>query len=425
MISTRALTALALIAAFAILAPPARAQYMYLDANGNGVHDSGDHLAVTGTATTVDVWIVTDHNRDGSLATCDVDPGSALSIESYVVNLQASGGTVSYSGFINRFTGATIAFGELNPGDGRYKNGFGRGAIGALPPGTYRLCTLSIMGVSGTPRVDIVDRVSGSLDFTQFASPGGCFGNDFDNVLKLTGPNGGSDWTDVDGLDPAPVTCLSALAFTIGGNKQVNLQSGNGTCAQIEPAGGAFAIESVNLASIVMRSTGTGSVEEIHAVGSKTSLNGDRNGDGIAEITACFSRGDLQLLFSNLTGTQAVQVVLQGDVAGGGRFCTTLQLTVKAGNGGALAASIRPNPLNPSAVLSFTTRERGTLLVQLFDVRGRLVRTLREESDAAAGAHDVTIDGTAANGARLGSGIYYVRVRAGAVEERATITILK
>ena len=51
MISNRTATALLLVAALAILAPPAAAQYMYLDANGNGVYDSGDRLAPNGTPT--------------------------------------------------------------------------------------------------------------------------------------------------------------------------------------------------------------------------------------------------------------------------------------------------------------------------------------------------------------------------------------
>ncbi|HET9941363.1 MAG TPA: FlgD immunoglobulin-like domain containing protein [Candidatus Eisenbacteria bacterium] len=60
-----------------------------------------------------------------------------------------------------------------------------------------------------------------------------------------------------------------------------------------------------------------------------------------------------------------------------------------------------------------------------FDVRGRLVRTLKDESDAVAGYHDVRIDGIDASGGRLSSGVYYVRIRAGADEERKAITILK
>jgi len=218
MISNRILAALTL-AALVVAAPAARGQYMYLDANGNGVHDAGDQLAPNGTPTTVDVWIITNHNRDGSPAACDVGGSMPLGINSYVVNLQSpTGGAVSYSGFINNL--GNVAFGEFNPGDGRYKNGFGMQET--LPPGTYRVASLTITGLAGHPRVDIVDLVLGSADFTSFGTgQGGCFGHDFDNTYKLSGPGGGSDWSDADGLAPFPTQVPPPVLAPIG-NKTVN-----------------------------------------------------------------------------------------------------------------------------------------------------------------------------------------------------------
>ncbi|HET9941364.1 MAG TPA: FlgD immunoglobulin-like domain containing protein, partial [Candidatus Eisenbacteria bacterium] len=212
--------------------------------------------------------------------------------------------------------------------------------------------------------------------------------------------------------------------FVAGGNKQINLQSGKPAwCAQIEAQD--YDVTDIDLSSIVLRSAGTGSVQEIRALSDKTSVGGDRDGDGLSEITACFRKDDLRQLFSNVTGTQQIQVTLTGNLLSGGPICAaTLTVSVKGG-GGAIAASITPNPLNPSAVLTFTTQERGPVNVQLFDVHGRLLRTLQDESDAAAGYHDVRIDGTDASGARLSSGIYYLRIRAGTAEERKAITILK
>jgi hypothetical protein len=886
----RIVTALILIVAFAVLASPAAAQYMYLDANGNGVHDSGDQLKPNGTPTTVDVWIVTNHNRDGSLAVCDVDGTSPLGINAYVVNLLAASGLVSYSGYTDHF--GTIAFGELNPGDGlRYKNGFG--GQPTFPPGTYRVATLTITGQSGSPRVDIVDQVSGSTDFTMFGTgAGGCIGHDFDNAYKLTGPAGGSDWTDVDGLAPAtpidtppvvnnpgnktvnegsclnftvtgsapnghpvsfflllgpppagasittggqfnwcpteaqgpgvyaitvtvmdnvtsltntttfqvtvnevnqapvlspladrtvnlgnslifvamatdadvpgsaltfsvdpgapsgaaittsgtfgwnpganqvqpgiyPITirvtdggvpvlsdaktfnvtvqpagtgapvvnnpgnmtvqagtvvdrtvtgsdpnnlpltftkgfgspffmtvtttspttgnihlatslsdvgsyvatvvasngietgsasftifvtsggegtpvlqaianmtvaegevadqtlhgsdpdntpltftkfsgplfmtvtttssttgnvhlepgfadagsysatvrasdgalfdqksfmilvpnvcqvpianaggpysgflgvpvafngtgssdpdggalgyawdfgdgtagtgptpshtytafgsylvtlrvtnscgrfadaattatitggCPNALAFTQGGNNKTSLGSGKPqTCFQVQPMNGNFSIEDVDLASIVMISEGTGSVSEIHAVSNKTALGTDKNGDGIDEISACFTKADLEQLFSNIQGTQVVNVRLEGDLFAGGSFCTTLDHTVKAGGGGN-TAFVSPNPLNPSAVLTFSTTRAGAAKVQLFDIQGRLIKTLLDQPTTAAGYHDVRIDGRDATGNRLASGVYYLRIQSVEGAESKAITILK
>jgi flagellar hook assembly protein FlgD len=63
--------------------------------------------------------------------------------------------------------------------------------------------------------------------------------------------------------------------------------------------------------------------------------------------------------------------------------------------------------------------------VQMFDVQRRL-RTLMDESNAAAGYHDVTIDGHDASGSRLASGIYYIKIRSSVDgEETKAVTILK
>src|SRR5881396_2198537 len=164
----RVFMALLTVVAVAGLAQTASAQYMYLDSNANGVHDTGDKLNANGTPTTVDVWVQTNTNRNGSTATCDTGT-EPLTINQYQVNLLAVNGTVTYSGFINQQSATmTFGFGELNPDGVRYKKGFGGGT--QLAPGNYRLCTLTITGVGQTPRIDIVDQVVGSNDFTGFGT---------------------------------------------------------------------------------------------------------------------------------------------------------------------------------------------------------------------------------------------------------------
>jgi PKD repeat protein len=194
----RLFTTILAVVAIACFMQEATAQHMYLDSNANGLHDVGDKLNANGTPTTVDVWVNTNHNRDGSEAVCNTQDG-VLQINSYAVNLIAQGGTVTYSGFINQQPAWSVSFGEVNAGDGQYKNGGGGAASAALPPGgPYKLMTVTIMGTAGSPSIVINDINSNSPDFTSFGTA--CSGNDFDNTYKLSGPGGGSDWTDVDGL---------------------------------------------------------------------------------------------------------------------------------------------------------------------------------------------------------------------------------
>jgi hypothetical protein len=232
---------------------------------------------------------------DGSVATCNVDPTQELSIHDYYFNLQASGGQVSYGGFVTHM--GNIAFPVVNPGDGiQYANG--QGGNVQFPPGTYHLATLTITGTSGAPR-------SASWTGSRQVTPTPrsertahwVLWKRLRQHLQAGGPSGSSDWTDADGL-AAAVGCFPATAFTTNANKQVNVGK-QGTCVQLQPSNGSFAVGSVVLTSIVMRSPGTGSVSEIRADAGKTSLDGDKNGDGIAEITACFTKTDLQQLFSD------------------------------------------------------------------------------------------------------------------------------
>jgi len=176
------------------IAMPASAQYMFLDSNGDGLHTAADDLNSNGTPTTVDVYVITNMNRDGSTATCDTGDG-ALTINSYVFELSAIGGNVTYSGFVNdQAANMPTSFGEVNTGNNMYKNGNGGGT--QLATGKYKLATVTITGTSGTPSISIVPQITGTADFTSFGTA--CSGKDFDNTYKL-----GSDWQDADGLGAA------------------------------------------------------------------------------------------------------------------------------------------------------------------------------------------------------------------------------
>lgn len=189
---------LGLCAACLLCGAPAGAQYMYLDSNGDGLWSSADVMNANGTPTVTDVYLITNRNRDGTGASCNSGP-DPLTAFSYVVNLLAFGGTVTYEAFVNRQP-MGVHFGEANTGNGEYKNGYGGPAPGLAPGGPYLLCTVTIRGTSGSPGVQIVDLVSTSWDYTSFG--GSCPGHDFDNTYKLAGPAGASDWTDADGLAP-------------------------------------------------------------------------------------------------------------------------------------------------------------------------------------------------------------------------------
>jgi PKD repeat protein len=174
--------------ALALIPTTASSQYMYLDTDGDGLPTAADAIGTSGT-TTLDVWLRTNSNRDGSGATCDTQDGD-LTINSYEFILRATGGTVAWSGFTNHQPDFTVNLGH-GESTTDYHNGQGGGTI--LPPGIYRLASVTVAVTLGTPSISIESSTSLSGVFlTSFGSR--CSGNDFDNTLKL-----GQEWFDVDG----------------------------------------------------------------------------------------------------------------------------------------------------------------------------------------------------------------------------------
>ncbi len=90
-----------------------------------------------------------------------------------------------------------------------------------------------------------------------------------------------------------------------------------------------------------------------------------------------------------------------------------------------LVASVAPNPLNPAGMLSFRTSRSGPVAVRMFDVNGRLVRTLLERQVLPSGSHSVSIDGRGQHGEPLSSGVYFYRVETSEGIVRGKLSIAK
>ncbi len=76
------------------------------------------------------------------------------------------------------------------------------------------------------------------------------------------------------------------------------------------------------------------------------------------------------------------------------------------------AADLYPNPFNPVTNIQWNLPRAGHLSVQVYDVRGRLVRSLVDEP-VAAGAGQVQWDGRGSDGRIEAAGTYFYRVRSG------------
>jgi hypothetical protein len=83
-----------------------------------------------------------------------------------------------------------------------------------------------------------------------------------------------------------------------------------------------------------------------------------------------------------------------------------------------------PNPFNPNTVLSFDLPEKMRVTLAVYDLHGKLVRTL-VDGEVDAGHHPVSWDGRSNEGRAVASGIYVARLNAGSVVQTVKMTLLR
>jgi len=79
--------------------------------------------------------------------------------------------------------------------------------------------------------------------------------------------------------------------------------------------------------------------------------------------------------------------------------------------GGRIKPFVAPNPMIGTSILKFSTSRPGPLRVGIFDVSGRRVRNLVDDSQSPAGLHILPLTDRGDSGTRLDSGIYFYRIR--------------
>ena len=83
-----------------------------------------------------------------------------------------------------------------------------------------------------------------------------------------------------------------------------------------------------------------------------------------------------------------------------------------------------PNPFNPATIISYSIGQEGRLLLQIFDVRGGLVRTLVNENQKP-GRYNAVWDGCNDTGRNVSSGIYFCRISTGSVVQTKKLVLMR
>ncbi len=291
----------------------ASAQYIFIDTNGDGIHTDVDVVAPTGS-TTLDVWIRTDANRDGSIVLC-TSGDEQLTIVTHEFVLHAVDGTVSWESFTNNPPNHAPIGQTFNETD--FVSGFS--SLADSSPGLHRLATLSVSVATGTPSILIVP-------FSPLA-PGhhtgfgtACDGERLDNTLLL-----GTDWFDADGVpyggwanpphlnQPANMTVpeneseeqeLSAtdpdaspitISKVLGPNYMTVIPGGNGTAkVRLDPG----FLDSGSTMAIVAASDGVG--KDIRSFGIRV-LNTNRVPTIFVAPNLCFEQAETRTFW--ITGS--------------------------------------------------------------------------------------------------------------------------
>jgi len=83
-----------------------------------------------------------------------------------------------------------------------------------------------------------------------------------------------------------------------------------------------------------------------------------------------------------------------------------------------------PNPFNPAVTIAFDTAGPGRVTLLVFDVAGRLVRTLHD-GPLGAGRHESVWDGRDDRGVAAASGVYFCRLSAGLYTATGRLVLLR
>lgn len=466
-------SSVALAAALAAAAAPASAQYFYLDVDGDGknLNENLEWPPPTDT-TTVDVYVVTDKNMDGTSALCE-SGDAPLDLWYYTLNIVGNGDAFEVVGVESQIPGMVALFPPfLKP----YGITVGYSIGTRLPPGTYFLLRLKVVFArSGyCPNMTIVSSSCYSLPGvgTEFGSD--CAGLDGDFIFPIQGLGFGfctdppnrrptvvapAETSVVEGQPitfPVTVTdpeCGGSYLFSFftegipSGASCTGLSSfvygqATATFSWTPTKGQAGSYSAIFTAHdpdtwnwwippdvsdtthiVVEPTLSANQAPTARSGGPYSGRRGvpiefhgaasiDPDGDA---LTYAWVFGD---------GATATGATATHSFANGGVFDVTLTVTDRGGltstdrttatiaprgGLGRLIAWIAPNPMTPRSRLAFTTTRDGYASARLFDVRGRLVAAPFEVSWLSAGDH--VVPSVAGNGmASLRSGVYFLQL---------------
>jgi hypothetical protein len=450
--------------------PHAAAQYLFLDADGDGVNSGFSEWPPITDTTTVDVYVVTNRNADGSPAACDPSAGP-LDLWYYTLNILSQGAPFAVVGIENQIPGMTELF---PPFTNAYGVTVGYSTNNPLPPGTHLLLRLKVMFVWGNycPTMTIVssscyslpnvgteigsscagifpveglgfgyctDSVNRRPTVTAPAEVAGTEGEAISFPITVTDPDCG-DWylfsfyamdlpqgSSVTGLSPftyGQTTATFSWTPLVGQagdysvlfvahdpdtwNWWIPPDVADTTHITVGPAS-PLSADQAPAAHAGGPYAGLANVPvEFHGSASYDSDSGALQYFWTFGDSEVGAGETVEHAFAT-AGVYGVTLTVTDSDGLTGEDHATATITASPPGAASLIALVAPNPMTGSSVMEFTTTRGGFAYVLLFDVRGRLVARPFEAAALGAGSHRVPMI-NAAGGATLASGIYFLQL---------------
>jgi hypothetical protein len=153
-------------------------------------------------------------------------------------------------------------------------------------------------------------------------------------------------------------------------------------------------------------------------------FNGSAYGSGSHTVTAR-ATDNSSLVLNDPNELLVTEVTWQVDVesTGGGPTVPPIAIVPEVDREFALGQNI-PNPFNPVTTINYYLPEEGAVVLAVYDVHGKRIRTLASGLESA-GEKSVTWDGTNDAGLQVGSGIYFYRLHAGSETSVRKMLLMK
>jgi hypothetical protein len=276
----------------------------------------------------------------------------------------------------------------------------------------------------------VFDPVAGDLvTFAGFTNQGR-----FDDVWRFGAA--AATWTDVSPVPNPLERCLHSASYDAQGHRLIMYGGQNAgarddiwafdltlnTWTELTPAVGPpgrwFAAHVYDAANhrvtIFGGNTGSGAVDEVwvftfttnawHPLAPTGTAPSAREG---AAAIYDGAKNDRMVVFGGTNGTDYNEVWSLENLSG-----TVTHAGDAAPTAGAVLEQNSPNPFNPSTTIRYALTAPGRVTIRVYDVRGRVVRTLVDATQAA-GPHSTEWNGRDHRDRTVASGVYFYRLDSG------------